>query len=67
MDVCAAIHQGPNSTGRLRHFALLLQRQAIASIVRLRSWCWRYAPIKGASTAYCLSIGTPTTRRSYRR
>jgi hypothetical protein len=68
--------RGPNSAGRLCHFAPFWQRQMIAAMIRRRSWCWvlrcgRQASISGARGAHCPSgrtrvIGSPIRRTSTR-
>jgi hypothetical protein len=61
MKVCAAIHQGPNSSGKARHFAPFWCRQMMAEIVRRRLLggtfaCGRHASTSGSSTAHSSSV-----------
>jgi hypothetical protein len=65
MKVCAAIHQGPNSSGRERHLAPFWCRQKMAPIVRRRLLDGtfaggRHASTIGSSTAHCSSVSTST-------
>jgi hypothetical protein len=65
MKVCAAIHHGPHSPGRARHFAPFVCRQKMAETVRRRSLGGtfaggRHASTSGSSTAHCSSVSTNT-------
>ena len=63
MKIWAAFHHGPSSSGTARHLAPFVQRQMIASTVRLRSeggtLAWgRQASTKGSNSAHCASVST---------
>ncbi len=63
MKVCAAIHHGPNSSGKDRHFAPFWCRHRIAPTVRRRLLGGtlaggRHASTSGSSAAHRSSVST---------